>query len=458
MRLDHAADRPAGSAELDLQRAGAQRVFVGLADVAEVAVHGGQVGGQHRQLGEVAQLARAFDGAPQRLGGAAQAARRVQHVGEVGPVVVALLQRAVGLDLRLEWRQHGLGFSGTALLRQADGEQARRLEAQPRLVQPPGQQQRLARAGHTGHVIGRHQRDVGARGQRRHALRVGPRHRQHALAHRLRLLDAAHQDQALDARAAGIEGGIGVAGAVEAGDRRLALLRFLGAPRPPPRDLRRAQVELRGAPPPPGAGVVLRDARRRRRLRLQVLGDAAVEQLADRRRDGAQCDVAHQVVREPVAGQHVRPFQLGPGVDEIERMRLQHVRRQRGAEIHARQCRHAGEPQRRRAQLRQPALDQGAHGRRGRHSRALAIGLRQVGAERFQDEVRIAAGVAGEGSGQDRCVDPVERQRIEQPPHVGFGERWQGDFDQRDTALGALPGSQRRRHLGTAHRERAAKR
>ena len=132
-------------------------------------------------------------------------------------------------------------------------------------------------------------------------------------------------------------------------------------------------------------------------------------------------------------------------------MRLQDMCRQRRAEIGTRQRGDPRQPQRRRAELSEPALDQGADGGRGRQRGSARIGLRHDRAERFEDEVRIAPGMTGERARKCCRIDTFERQRIEQLAHVGFGQRRQRHFDQRFSGLGAPPSVQGHRHLGAAH-------
>ncbi len=235
------------------------------------------------------------------------------------------------------------------------------------------------------------------------------------------MLDAAHQDQAFDAGAARLERRLRIAGAVEAGHRGFAVLDFLGASRGLPRIARRAQVKVRRLLPRTGLGVVLRDSRRRDRLRFEVFGDPAMKQFGNGARDRARRHVAHQVVHEAVAAQHVSPFEFDPGLRQVQRMRLQCMRRQSRREIGSCQRSDSRQSQRGRTELRQATFDQRADRRRGRQTVAALPGCADERAEGLEHEVRIAARVPGERRGEPRGIDSLERQRIQQLTHVGFG-------------------------------------
>ena len=413
--FDDTAGGPVGGAQLLLQRVGTLRQAERLVDVAQVALHRGQVGGQRGQLGQVAQRLRVGDRPRQCRRGVAQASRGVQHVGVVGPEAALLLGIAFAFDEvpeRLDDRQ---ALDRAAALGQAHRMQPRRLETRPRLVETARQRTGLHGGGHPRGVVAGHQRGHRARGQGRGALAVAARLGQQGVDHLLRQRHALHDDQRLQAVAAGVERTFGVAGAVETQARLLPVFDLQAALRGRLRLARGLHVGFGGERPFVRAGPVRRDVRRLRLPRQQRGRDAPVQQPRDRRRHRSARGLADEVVREGAVADHLRRFEFTPGLGDVQRVRIQHRGGQLGAEAGAGQGRHARQLQRCRRQLRQAALDQCADGARLRQAVAGRGGAaEQHVLQGLEREHRVAAGVPQQRRGQAPGVDGRQCQRLDQ--------------------------------------------
>jgi hypothetical protein len=100
------------------------------------------------------------------------------------------------------------------------------------------------------------------------------------------------------------------------------------------------------------------------RARLQLLGDAPVQELGDRRRHRGARRLEDQVVRERAVADDVGGLELAPRLGDVERVQLEHRRRQLGREARAGERGGAGELERRRRQLQEAPLDEGGDRRR----------------------------------------------------------------------------------------------
>ena len=144
-------------------------------------------------------------------------------------------------------------------------------------------------------------------------------------------------------------------------------------------------------------------------LAFKMGRDFAVQVARNGRWHRGQRGLEEQVVHEGLVAQHLRGFELGPGVGQAQRRLTQHARGQTGAEILACHGGAARQRQRRRRQLRQPALDQPCHRQRARQG--LLVG--QAGQalldpgllECFEDEQRVAAGAPPQPRRQRRAID-----------------------------------------------------
>ena len=83
-----------------------------------------------------------------------------------------------------------------------------------------------------------------------------------------------------------------------------------------------------------------RDAGRRVATCLQEAGDRAVCVRRDRRRDTGERGFEHEVVGEREVAQHLRRFELLPGVGEGERARRENVLGELDREVDASDRRH----------------------------------------------------------------------------------------------------------------------
>jgi hypothetical protein len=121
---------------------------------------------------------------------------------------------------------------------------------------------------------------------------------------------------------------------------------------------------------------VIRDAGRRAAAALQFDGHVAMEQAGNRLRHEALRGLEQQVVRERAVMQDARRFELRPGQRQVHRMTAQHVGRQLGIEVQARDGRHPQQAQRWLGQGRKAQLDRLRH-LRGRRQ-VLPVGATAV--------------------------------------------------------------------------------
>ena len=436
VRLHDGAFRAVGRAELLLQRQRSQRQPQRLGHLAEVALDGGEVRRERRQLSDVAERFGVVDRLLEREPGVAQPPHGVQHVGVVGPEAAALLRVGVSFDEGAIALDHRQRLGRAAGLRQADRVQTRRVEAGPGRIESARERGRLDRRRDADRVIGGHERGGGLGRQRGGALLGGFGRRQQRVDDAVRMGDAVHDDQRVDALAARVErergcvGAVeGVAGAAPALDFVRALRRFAGAPC-------RAGVGVAGRSPFGRARPVRRDAVRQRLVRDQVQGDAPMQQLGDRPRHRLAGRLEDQVVRERAVADHLRRLELAPGLGEVERVALEHRRSELGSEVGAGERSDAREAQRVARQLAEAPLDQRPDAHRLRQRRDLC---RRAGVtredqvlQRLEREHRIAAGVLQQRRRQVRDVELGQAERFDQERQLRLVERLQ--FDRLDAA------------------------
>ncbi len=243
-------------------------------------------------------------------------------------------------------------------LGQADRVQTVGLKCRPRRIESARQLRGLHCRGDARLGIGGHQRGGRARRQRRRPLRVGLRHTQQRVDDGVGMGHAVHDDQRMNALAAHLEGAIGRGGLVEGLGGEAPAFDFVRALRRTLRTTGRRSVGFAGLLPLGGAGPMRRHALGRRPLRHQMGRDAMVQQARDRSRHRCAGRLEDQVMREGPVADDLGGLEFAPGLGNVQRMRLEHRRRQLGAEVRAGQRGHPRQAQRRARELRQPPLDQ----------------------------------------------------------------------------------------------------
>ena len=384
---------------------GALAVGGGLFDPAQAVLQRREIVQVGQHLGEIAAPFAAGDRTLKRLRAAAALVRRLQHVGEVGPVAKrGVAGRVVGQAGGIGFEQRD-GLGGALGLRQRNGDEAHRHALASQVARSERKFARLNGSRHRLGVAHRHQQGLRAGQLGLEPLRFGGRLREQSVGQRLRLFDALDQQQHLERFAAGAKGLGDFAGCVPCGTGRAAVHQLFAAAR---RGQRLPRSRLEG---PRCLGPALRCLPVRRHPRIghaaarQLGGDLAVQQLGDRlRHRGARC-VEHEVVRERGATHDVGFRQFAPRVGQVERVRAQHGGRQLEVEVAAGERREARQAQRRRAQQGQPLFDQPRQWRRRRQSRRggrVARLAAQPCAQGFKQEQRVAAAVAPQAFGPVR--------------------------------------------------------
>ena len=196
------------------------------------------------------------------------------------------------------------------------------------------------------------------------------------------------------------------------------------------------------------------DARGRLAGRLQEGGDGAVQRLRDGLGHRAEHDFVEQVVGEAAVADHVRGFELAPGVGELDDRAAGNVRGQLDAEVETCDRGHPREGERPGAQQLEAAGDQRADVvRRGQGFGRRVEELRAAGDQRaqgLQHEQRVAAGVAPQRLRPARSVEPGNLQRLEQRFDRGRIERPEPDLGERVAITGMPPFVEQGRHLAGA--------
>jgi hypothetical protein len=384
--LDHASGRPVGAAELRLKRMRAPRQPERLADPSQVALHGREVRREGGELGEVAERARVLDRVPERVGRVAQPPRGVEDVGIVGPVARARLLARQRLGCGAQRLDDGEAFDRAAGLREAHRVQPLGLEATLFVADAACDRRRLDRGGDARAVVDGHERGVGAREQRAHALHVGARLREQRVDQRGGVRDTLHDDRCRHAFGARRERALGVAGErVAAGGLPpvLDLVTVLGRAA---RLACRGRVCLGRGAPVERARPVRRDRGRRSTRGLQPLGDAPVQGTRDRLGHRCSHRLEDEVVRERAVADHVRRLELAPGLGEVEHVQVQHRAGQLGRELAAEQRGGTRELERRRREAREAAFDQRPDGRRLRQAGGVAAASDRHRLQRLEHE------------------------------------------------------------------------
>ena len=182
-----------------------------------------------------------------------------------------------------------------------------------------------------------------------------------------------------------------------------------------------------------------------------------MQRLRDRQRQRAQHAFGDQVVREAAVAQQLRLLQLAPGIDDVERVHLEHARGDVGIEVAAGDRGHAHQAQRRLRQPRQAALDQRAQ--RGRHGQPRGVQARrriaegEQGAQGLEREQRIAAAVRAQRRAPQGRLEARQRQRGEQRLDRGGVEHLELQHLERRAVGVAQQQRQRRGQLLAAHAE-----
>ena len=204
---------------------------------------------------------------------------------------------------------------------------------------------------------------------------------------------------------------------------------------------------------------VLGDARRLAPVRRQPCGDLGMHDGRHRLRHRSQHRFGNQVVCEGRGTQHLRGFQFGPGIGEVDGTHLQHVGGQLGAEVLPAHRSAACQIQRARTQCTQPVGQQGRKALRQRGQRGQGRGLVAgsglfaaffAGAlpQRF-DGLQHEQGLAAADVHQGRCgagqVMQRQFQRRQQLAHARLVQRRQVNAHGAGQRLQRLhPGRQRR--------------
>ena len=134
-------------------------------------------------------------------------------------------------------------------------------------------------------------------------------------------------------------------------------------------------------------------------------------------------------MRKAAVADHLRRFEFAPGLGNVERVRVEHHRRQLGIEVRASQRRQARQLERGARQLRQAAFDQRTDAAR---LRQLAAGLQRHRiarqheiAQRLEREQRVAAAVAQQRGRETRWVKLGQAERFDQLGELRQAERRQ---------------------------------
>jgi hypothetical protein len=258
--------------------------------------------------------------------------------------------------------------------------------------------------------------------------------------------------------------------AVEGRGRRTgALVRGRGAlqqrqllrPARPPQCLGGALLKgRRGARPVLAGRPVPGHARGRRAGHLQPVRDAPVQRARQHQRHAGRDGLAHQVVREGLAGEHVGILQLAPRRHQRRHAALDHRRGELGAEVLLRHRRHLRQLQGRGRQPAQPLAQHGIERVRRRQAlRRLAVALRTQSvelAERGQHQQGDAPGVRHQARRPGGRVELRQVQGGEQRLQSLHVEGLQAQHHQARAGRLVEPLLQRGRHLARPHRHQPA--